>query len=190
MKTDPDDNTRLVARCRSGDASAWQALVLRYQRLVYAIARRTGLDEHLAADVFQTVFARLIQHLDRLEDPSRLQAWIVTATRREALQQRASARRLVSMTADDDDGEGSMTWEMVDDSPIAEDVLDRLQQLHTVREGLERLDERCRDLLLMLFRDEDELLSYQEIGSRLNLPVGSIGPTRSRCLDKLRRSVS
>ncbi len=189
-----DSDARLVARCRAGDGAAWTALVNRYQRLVYAIVRRVGLDEHTAGDVFQAVFARLVQHLPRLVDPSRLQAWIVTTAKREALLQRRLAMRTVSMTradADDgaDPGAAGPDWEPADDAPIAEAALEHLQQLHVVREGLERLDARCRDLLLMLFRDEDELLSYQEVAGRLAIPVGSIGPTRSRCLDKLRRSV-
>ena len=82
-----------MARCRRGDAAAWAVLVQRYQRLVYAIVTRMGLDEHGAADVFQTVFARLVQHLPRIADPSRLQAWIVTTAKREALLQRKRGQR-------------------------------------------------------------------------------------------------
>jgi RNA polymerase sigma factor (sigma-70 family) len=79
---------------------------------------------------------------------------------------------------------------MVDESPIAEEALDHLQQLNQVRAALDRLAPRCRDLLLLLFRDEDEALSYEEVARRMGSSVGSIGPTRSRCLDKLRRLVS
>ena len=86
-----EDDAALVARCLRGEARAWAALVQRYQRLVYAIVRRIGLDEHAAADVFQTVFARLVQHLPRIADPHRLQAWIVTTAKREALLQRSAA---------------------------------------------------------------------------------------------------
>ncbi|MFZ5549260.1 MAG: RNA polymerase sigma factor [Pseudomonadota bacterium] len=182
------DDAALVQRCQAGDATAWEALVGRYQRLVYAIVTRMGLDEHAAADVFQAVFEKLVQHLPRLREPDRLQAWIVTTAKREGLAARRRGQRQVSMTRpDDEDSAGPGEWDIADDSPGAEQQLDDLQQLHRLRLGLERLDERCRELLLLVFRDEDERLGYDEIGRRLGLPVGSIGPTRSRCLGKLRK---
>jgi RNA polymerase sigma factor (sigma-70 family) len=188
--TEDQDDASLVARCMRGDASAWTALVQRYQRLVYTITRRVGLDEHGAADVFQTVFARLVQHMPRIGDPERLQAWIVTTTKREALLQRKLGLRSVSTTrVDDGDDEGS-EWDLADDSPIAEEALADLQQLNHLRGALDRLDERCRELLLLLFRDEDDKVSYEEVARRTGTSVGSIGPTRSRCLDKLRTLVT
>ena len=185
------DDAQLVARCRQGDASAWGALVRRYQRLVYAVVLRAGLDPHAAADVFQTVFARLIEHLPRLAQPERLQAWIVTTAKRETLRARHLAQRAVSMTASAEAGdEGSgLEHSLADDSPLAEQALSDLQQLALLRDGLDRLDGRCRELLLLVFRDEDERLPYDEVARRLAMPVGSIGPTRLRCLAKLRRLV-
>lgn len=193
--TEPDDDARLVARCRQGDAGAWAALVQRYQRLVYAIVRRTGFDEHAAADVFQTVFSRLLQHLPRLDDPSRLQAWIVTTTKREALLQRQRAQRTVSMHRSGDGGDaeaGGWTadWEPADEADGPERQLDELQQLHVLRQAMDRLDARCRDLLALLFTDDDTRVPYEEVGRRLGLPVGSIGPTRARCLGKLRSLIA
>ncbi len=190
----PDDDASLVARCRQGDGSAWTALVLRYQRLVYAIVRRFGDDEHAAADVFQTVFSRLLQHLPQLADPSRLQAWIVTTTRREALLQRKRARRTVSMhrrvDGEADDAGWSADWEPADAADGPEQQLDALQQLHAVRLALERMDARCRQLLGLLFTDDDQRVPYEEVARRLGLPVGSIGPTRARCLGKLRALIA
>ncbi len=159
---------------------------MRYQRLVYAIVRRMGDDEHAAADVFQTVFSRLLQHLPKLADPSRLQAWIVTTAKREALLQRRRAQRTVSMHRSGDDGEAAPDWEPVDDADGPEQQLDDLQQLHAVRLALDRMDERCRNLLSLLFNDADARVPYDEVARRLGLPVGSIGPTRARCLGKLR----
>jgi RNA polymerase sigma factor (sigma-70 family) len=185
---EPDD-ALLAARCIAGDASAWAALVHRYQRLVYAIARRIGHDEHAAADIFQTVFSRLLEHLPRLADPGRLQAWIVTTAKRESLLQRRIGQRHVSMTRGDDGDDDGAQWDLADEAPIAEEALAQLQQLNQVRNALDRLDERCRSLLQLLFRDTDEVLPYEEVARRLATPVGSIGPTRSRCLDKLRRLV-
>ena len=185
----PDD-AELVGRCRCGDAGAWGLLVKRYQRLVYTVALRMGLDAHGAADVFQTVFARLVEHLPRLSQPERLQAWIVTTAKREGLRMRQLSLRTVSMTRDADDGQGdtnpALEDTLADDAPGAEDQLAELQQLNLLRNGLDRLDPRCRDLLLLVFRDDDERLPYDEVARRLNIPVGSIGPTRSRCLRKLR----
>ncbi len=183
-----DNDAELVARCRSGDAAAWALLVKRYQRLVYAVVRRMGLDEHAAADVFQTVFSRLIQHLPTLAQPERLQAWVVTTARRAGLRMREAGRRSVSMTADEDGGVG-LEELLEDESARTEDALSELQQLHHLRLGMDRLDERCRKLLELVFRDEDEHLPYEEVGRRLGVPTGSVGPTRSRCLDKLRRLV-
>ena len=185
-----EDDAALVARCIAGDGGAWATLVQRYQRLVYAIVRRMGMDEHLAADVFQTVFSRLVEHLPRIADPSRLQAWIVTTAKREALLQRRIGQRSVSMTRADESLDDGAEWDLADEAPIAEEALADLQQINQVRNALERLDERCRSLLTMLVRDEDDLLSYEEVARRLATSVGSIGPTRSRCLDKLRRLVS
>lgn len=183
-----EGDAELVHRCRAGDPTAWESLVARYQRLVYAIVTRMGLDQHAAADVFQAVFEKLVQHLPRLREPARLQAWIVTTAKREGLAARRQGQRQVSMTRpDDEDSHGPAEWDLADDSPRAEELLDDLQQLHRLRLALERLDTRCRELLLLVFRDEDELLGYDEIGRRLNLPLGSIGPTRARCLGKLRK---
>jgi RNA polymerase sigma factor (sigma-70 family) len=184
-----DDDASLVARCRQGDAAAWALLVQRYQRLVYAVVRRIGLDEHAAADVFQTVFARLVEHLPKLTQPERLQAWIVTTAKRETLRTREKGRRNVSLTREDNDGEPLDEDDLVDEAPLTEDALSDLQQLHLLRLGLDLLDTRCRSLLDLVFRDEDEALPYAEVARRLGMPTGSIGPTRLRCIDRLRRLV-
>lgn len=178
-----DDET-LVMACRAGNARAWECLVRRYQRLVYAIARRAGLDEHHSADIFQTTFTRLFQQIDRLSDPSKVQAWIVTTAKRETQLEIQRGRRGVSMTAASEDGED---WDMADGTPIPEELLSDLQEVHQVRVALDQLDDRCRELLILVFKDEDERLPYEEVASRLGMAVGSIGPTRSRCLGKLRR---
>lgn len=188
----PDD-AALVAGCLRGEAKSWEALVQRYQRLVFAIVRRIGLDEHTAADVFQTVYARLLTQLPRIADPSRLQAWIVTTTKREALLQRKRAGRSVSMTLEtelsDAADSAAPEWDIADESPGAEQALSALQQLNQVRLGLDRLDPRCRNLMRLLFDDSDTPLEYGEIAAQLGMAVGSIGPTRSRCLAKLRAYV-
>ncbi len=184
----PEDDAALVQRCLNGERAAWNQLVQRYQRLVYAIVRRAGMDEHTGADVFQTVFARLVEHLPRLRQPERLQAWVVTTAKRECLAWRARSGRTVSISSvPGDDGEdASPGFDPADEGPLAEDLLDDLQQQQRVRLALEKMDERCRTLLRLLFADEDEAVGYEDISRRLSMPVGSIGPTRTRCLGKLR----
>jgi RNA polymerase sigma factor (sigma-70 family) len=181
-----EDDAALVLRCRRGEGAAWAALVHRYQRLVYAIVRRFGLDEHWAADVFQTTFARLIEHLPRIADPERLQAWIVTTAKREALLALRRGQRTVSITRNEDDGDETAEFDIADDAQLPDDALADLQQQDQVRQALDRMDTRCRELLLMLFRDDGDKLPYEEIAQRLGVAVGSIGPTRARCLGKLR----
>ena len=186
---DPDDDAALVARCRAGDESAWRLLVLRYQRLVHAIVRRQGWDEQMAADVFQTVFARLHEALPRLQQPERLQAWIVTTAKREGLLQSRRARRTVSLEPVTDADDAVPVDEPADAGPLPEEQLEALQQLHLLRRGLERLDERCRRLLELLFDEDDDRPVYERVSADLGMPLGSIGPTRARCLGKLRQLV-
>lgn len=188
MDSPDDELIELVAGCRAGDAQAWSSLVRRYQRLVYAIVCRMGLDEHDAADVFQTVFERLHRHLPTLKDASRLRAWVVTTARREALLQRQRGRRMVSMTlaeGDDDDGRGE--WDIADEAPLPDQRLQTLEQADRLRLALEQLEPRNRALIELLFCDEEQRLPYDEVARRLGMPVGSLGPTRQRCLDRLRR---
>ena len=180
------EDAQLAARCAQGEAAAWRVLVQRYQRLVYAVARRGGLDEHGAADVFQTVFTRLLEALPRIEQPDRLQAWIVTTAKREVFLLIKRGRRTESMTGTPDAQGESDEWDVADEAPLPEEMLGELQQLHALRLGLDRLDKRCRDLLELLFVDDEDRLPYEEISARLGMPAGSIGPTRSRCLGKLR----
>ncbi len=186
---EPDEpsDAELVAWCKAGQARGWRLLVQRYQRLVYAVARRAGLDEHAAADVFQTVFARLLKALPELQQPDRLRAWIVTTAKRDALLQLRRSQRTVSLTpANDADPGDAGQHDVADEALLPEQALDDLQQMHLLRQAMERLDSRCRGLLTMLFADDEDRLPYEQIAIRHGMPVGSIGPTRSRCLGKLR----
>ncbi len=183
---DRNEDAELAAACRDGDAKAWRRLVQRHQRLVYAVVSRIGLDEHSAADVFQTVFERLFDHLPRIADPSRLPAWIAVTAKREALLIRKRARRTVSMTLTTDDEEAA-SWDMADEGPMPGDALEELQQLTQLRRAIDQLDERSRLLLSLLFPANGDQVAYEFVAQRLGIPVGSIGPTRARCLQKLRK---
>jgi RNA polymerase sigma factor (sigma-70 family) len=184
-----DDDESLVRRCLDGDGSAWGVLVLRYQRLVYAIARRGGFDEDDAADVLQTVFLKLIQSLPRLSAPSRLQAWIVTTSKREVINRRRKAEPTVPLDArtgaDMGSGDDPEALQVADEADGPEASVEHWQRVMRVRRALETLDGPCRRLLLALFGGESP--GYEDVARLLDMPIGSIGPTRARCLDKLRR---
>jgi RNA polymerase sigma factor (sigma-70 family) len=177
----------LLAQCRAGRQAAWSTLVRRFQRLVYTVPRRAGLSEEQAADVFQFTFSRLFEHLDRIDDASRVRAWLVTTAKRETLRLIEESRRIVDLAPTGDaDGEAEDPLERIaDPSPLAEAMLAELQEHDRVRRALERLEPRHRQLLELLFL-QDEAPPYAEIAARLGIAEGSIGPTRARALEKLR----
>ncbi len=183
MKYDDRDDSALVRACLDGHGDAWRALVARYQRLVFAIAVRCGLDESAAADVFQTVFERLSTNLPNLQRPERLQAWVGTTAKREAIRMSRRTRREVVL----DPQQAVDMEELPSDDPLPESAVEELQSLNQLRRALERLDTRCRELLTAVFQDEEDQSSYEAIARRLGMPIGSLGPTRARCLEKLRR---
>ncbi len=180
------DNAQLIAACRQGDTEAWETLIRRYQRLVYAIPRRAGLDDDSAAEVFQRVWVTLLESLDRIEQPERLGAWLSTTARRESWRQLRSRKSLslAALTVDDE-----QETELSDQELLPDEQLERLERQHEVRLALHRLDERCRALLQLLFY-QPAPASYEQIARELQIPTGSVGPTRARCLEKLRRLLS
>lgn len=175
---------QLLAGCRGGEEGAWEALVRRYQRLIYAVPRRAGLDEEAAAEIFQEVFATLLESIDFIEQPSRLHAWLVTTAKRKTWRAvgRAKAARQFA-TGEDTAGEGEM-YDVPDESILPDDALAQLEQQHLVRAALAELEDRCRTLIEMLFY-RHEPPPYSEIAAALGTSEGSIGPTRARCLKKL-----
>lgn len=178
----------LIALCRAGEAAAWNTLVERFQRLIYTVPRRARLSEAEAADVFQETFTRLFEHLHRLDDPSRVRAWLVTTARRETLRMLRQAALVASPAAaepqDADDGTDPLE-RIAGADPLPEDMLGEIQQHDLLRRAFERLGERCRSLLDALFL-QDPPQAYELVSARLGLAMGSIGPTRARCLGELR----
>jgi RNA polymerase sigma factor (sigma-70 family) len=165
-------DAELVARCRAGDQAAWNELVERFSRYVYAIsvqAFRLGPQD--AEDVFQEVFARVYEHLDRLRSDEAVRPWIAQLTRRLCIDKlRASGR------------EAPADPELLEPSEVDE-TLARIDDAMTVRAGLDAVGEACREILDRFFcRDE----SYRSIGAALDLPPGTIASRISRCLTKLR----
>jgi RNA polymerase sigma factor (sigma-70 family) len=181
---EPSDEA-LIHACRRGDQAAWEQLIERYQRLIYSIPRRAGLDEDQAADVFQRVFAALVQKLDQIEQPERIGAWLTTTARREVWRITRRERFVTSFSSDVED----LAADLPDDMPAPDEMLVRLEEQHKVRTALAALDERCRRLLILLFY-RSEPAHYAEIAAALGTSEGSIGPTRARCLQKLRRLLS
>jgi RNA polymerase sigma factor (sigma-70 family) len=174
----------LVLACRRGDAAAWDVLVHRYQRLMYTIPRRAGLDEDQAAEVFQRTFVRLVEHLDRIRQPESIHAWLVTTARRETLQLiREECVEGSRFSRKENVDEGPTGEAIPDNEPLPGETLERLEEQHLVRTAIAALDERSRDLLTLLYYHP---LSYAEIAALLHIPEGSLGPTRARCLEKLR----
>lgn len=176
---------QLLLACRRREDGAWEALVGRYQRLIYAIPRRAGLDDDQAADVFQEVFATLVQKLDDIEDPERLHAWLVTTARRKTWRLITKEKRWQQDSGEPGDQDAGPDFAKIPDgAPLADEVMLRLEEQHRVRTALAKLDERCRKLLTLLFYEEEQP-SYSEIARVLGTSPGSIGPTRARCLEKL-----
>ena len=174
---DDADLVLIVAQARDGVGAAWEALIGRFGGLVAAIARRCRLSDADVAEVCQTTWLRLVENLDRIEQPERIGAWLATTSRRESL--RIATRRVV-VSADD------LVHFIADEKADPLDAaLLRGEQENAIRLAAEQLSPRCQRLLGLLMGDDD--LPYKEIADQLNMPIGSIGPTRGRCLDHLRQ---
>ena len=178
---DPLEDKRLVDRCLAGDDAAWEALVRRHERLVLAVARSYRLSESDLGDVFQDVFAALVRGLPRLRDSRALVRWISSTTQRIA---RATAFRRRRETALHEGGPERVAGLAAEGPSVGAD-LERLEEQALVRLGLAALPPRCRRLLQALYY-EDPAPAYTEVAKRLGIPMGSIGPTRARCLERLR----
>jgi len=161
----------------SGSAAAWRELVGRYQPLVYAVATRAGLSVADAADCFQQTWVALFEQRERLRNPSRLSAWLVTTAKREALRLRREADRT----------RGDMTTgEPVDSNPLPDEELDLLQRQAHLEVAIRELEPRCRRLVDLFFFAPKKH-SYDEIASALEMTSNSLGPYRRRCLQRLQR---
>ena len=170
----------LLARADAGDQTAWSAIVDRYTNLLWSVARAYRLDSADAADVVQTAWLRLVKNLGRIHDPERLPGWLVTTARRECLRILKRAGRELVGDADD------AALEIADEQAPALDtrLLEDERDVELWR-CFARLPQRCQQLLRVLMATEPP--AYAEVSAALGMPVGSIGPTRMRCLDRLRQ---
>src|SRR5262245_50662923 len=164
--------------CLKGDCHAWEALIRRYRRLIFSVPVRFGFEDADAADVFQTVCLKLLEHLHEVKDDRKISGWLVTTTTRQCLHLRQLKSREIS-------GEDSNVSEPEDPGPNLEELRILTEQEEALREAVAELAGRCRNLIGLLYFDAMSP-SYDEISRELGLPVASIGPTRARCLEKLR----
>src|SRR5712691_6869129 len=178
----PDDPsvTELVTRAQNADQQAWDALVERYAPLVWSICRRYRLGNADAEDVSQSVWLRLVDQLGNLRDPAAIAGWLATTTQHECGRALRAARSPQA---------GALVPEAENiadrQTGIAEQELRIAERHAALREAFTHLPPCCQQLIALLI--EDPPVPYAQISARLGIPVGSIGPSRSRCLDKLRR---
>jgi RNA polymerase sigma factor (sigma-70 family) len=171
----------LVAAARAGDQASWDALVARHGSRVWAVARAHRLSSADAEDVFQVAFLRLVTHIDTIRDPSKVGAWLATTARNECLRILRKSGRTVPSGDDEVLDAPDPLLPPVDAHVLADE---RRSALHA---ALGRLSEPCQRLLRVLMADPEP--SYEEVGRALEMPIGSIGPTRGRCLKHLRREM-
>lgn len=167
--------TELASGCRSGDADAWEELLERYQTMVFSTASSEGLSAEDAADVTQHAFEELMVQLDRIRNDEQIPSWLITVAKRQSWRVRNDRLRQITDEATTIGADETTT------DPISD-----TNTLIWLSEGLALLDLRCRQLIRALYFESGSP-SYAEIASRLGRPVGSIGPTRARCLERLRK---
>lgn len=176
-RSDAELSATVVAAAR-GEREAWEMLVGRFGAMVMAVARSCRLNDADVAEVHQVTWLRLVENIDRIERPERVGAWLVTTAKRESLRVVRDHQRVVpdhdavQRCADDD-------ARPLDEGPLA------AERAAAVRAAYARLPAHCKRLLGVMSTDDPP--SYKEISRLLSMPVGSIGPTRGRCLEHLRR---
>jgi RNA polymerase sigma factor (sigma-70 family) len=169
----------LVTRARNGDQQAWNALVERYAPLIWSICWQYRLDRADAEDVGQRIWLQLTSHLGAIRDPAALPGWLATTTRREC-------GRVVSAARGPHAARQLLDESIADQQTGATDQeLLAAERYAALREAFACLSPSHQQLMAILI--EDPPVSYTEISARLGIPVGSIGPTRRRCLDQIRR---
>jgi RNA polymerase sigma factor (sigma-70 family) len=171
----------LVKRAAGGDPAAWNEIVERYAPLVWAICARFRLSSHDREDVGQNVWLLLVEQLGKLREPAALPGWLATTTHRECLRVVTAARKSEQLGTGPDD-----VPQFVDNTIIIDEEILMAERNAALRTALAELPPRCQQLLAML--SSDPPFSYADISTRLQIPVGSIGPQRARCLDRLRKS--
>jgi RNA polymerase sigma factor (sigma-70 family) len=174
----PDE--RLVSACIGGDAEAWSALIDKYKRLIFSIPIKLGLSRDDASEIFQQVCLGLLSELNNIRDPRSLPAWLIKVTTNQSIQWSRQQARFIGIR------EEQNIWEA--ETTNIEDHLRDSEKDQMVREALQEVRPRCRELIRMLFF-ESPPLSYQQTAQKLDIAIGSIGFIRMRCLQKLRKAL-
>ena len=169
----PTDDRDLIEGCRRGDRRAWRRTLDRYGRLVYSIPLQLGLSTDDADDVAQATFAEFLAGIDSIVTDDRLGAWLGTVARRQSI-------RLIERRERDRHGLDALPHDLVDH----DEWTARVAEIEWVDQALAQLPERCRHLLVLLYFT-DPPSSYERIAAALDMPIGSVGPTRGRCLASL-----
>jgi RNA polymerase sigma factor (sigma-70 family) len=172
------DDLQLISMCLKGDGNAWEALITRYRRLIYSVPVRFHFEAADAADIFQSVCLKLLEHLHEVKDERRISGWLITTTTRECMYLRLLRSRETTREEDN-------LVEPADPTLNLEELRILSEEQQALREAVDELPDRCKELIHMLYFDTRSL-SYDEVGLALGIPVASIGPTRARCFDKLR----
>jgi len=187
--TDPlkqQHDRELLRACLEGNPAAWEALIVRYQRLIYSIPIRLGLSTNDAADVFQSVCVKLIESLSSLRDLDRISAWLTTTAKRESWRVAARRRReYIALPLVGGDGQ-DQSIDIASSAPPADEQHQLIEQQQILREAVDALPERCRNLITLLFY-QDAKTSYADTARKMNIPLNSMGATRARCLAKLKK---
>lgn len=169
----------LLARAVRNDQSAWNELVDRFGQMVWSVARGFGLDDATAKDVSQTVWLKLVENCEKIKDPERLPGWLATTCRREAIRVSKLRNRAIPT---------EFEYDIEDESPSLESMLIDDEERRIVVEAFRTLSKGCQQLLSLLTVEPP--LSYEEISDTTGRPIGSLGPTRSRCIDRLRSAMT
>lgn len=172
-------DAQLVRRCLANDEEAWVALVHRYKRLIYAIPFKFGISADHANDIFQAVCVDLVSELPKLRNPDALRAWLVSVTRHRSLRWKTRMRREQPW-----DTTEALAEVLPDDDLDPVQLMEEVQREQAVRDAIEGLPQRCREMVRMLFYGSPPV-PYAEVARRLGLATGSIGFIRGRCLKKL-----
>ena len=171
----------LIVACQQGDELAWSTFIARYDRLLYYILDQYHLPPEEIADIVQNSFISLLDKLDGFNESYNFKAWLKTVAKRQAWRYLENRRR--EDVGSDENASDSIIPDYMD-----KDAIDRNKQKMQLHEGVLSLNERCKRLLIHLYFD-DPTPPYEEIAEELGMPLGSIGPTRARCLKKLRQII-
>jgi len=175
------DDTRLVKECLYGSEEAWSALIEKYKALIYSVPVKYGLPQQEAAEVFQATCVELLTRLPELREPRALPKWLIQVAHHQCYRWKQQQQRLVSR-----DAEESLPEPIT--PAVADTLVQQTQEEQMLREALASLTPQCRRLVELLFL-ETPPRPYIEVAAELGLAIGSIGFTRQKCIERLRRNL-